>query len=143
MKGKILIGLLLMFLIIGTACAVEYTSLKNPKDFKAFDTFGVSEKETDGRVQLTVVPINDDAVKYMKANGLESQDHIFKYTDFGYSAKDGKFGYEGYTEVADINGEQCVVSVLFDSKMSPSEEKEFLNALTEFNELNNLTPIEI
>ena len=70
MKGKILIGLLLMFLIIGTACAVEYTSLKNPKDFKAFDTFGVSEKETDGRVQLTVVPINDDAVKYMKAHPM-------------------------------------------------------------------------
>ena len=143
MKTKILLGLVVLFLLIGTVCAVEYTSLKNPKDFKPFDTFGVSQKEYDGRVELTVVPVNDDAVKYMKANGAESQDHIFKYTDYGYSAKDGKFGYEGYTEVVDIDGEEFVVSVLFDSKMSPSEERQFLEALTEFNELNNLTPIEV
>ena len=54
-----------------------------------------------------------------------------------------KFGYDGYTEVVDIDGEEFVVSVLFDSKMSPSEERQFLEVLTEFNELNNLTPIEV
>ena len=145
MNRKIVILLIILgiFLSASTICATEYTSLKTPKDFKAFDTFGVSEKETDGRVQLTVTPINDDAVKYMKANGQESQDHIFKYDDFGYSAKEGKFGYEGYAEVVEINGEKFVVSVLFDSKMSPSEESDFLNALTEFNKLNNLQPVEV
>ena len=145
MKRKILILLIVLgiFLSASTICAVEYTSLKTPKDFKAFDTFGVSEKETDGRVQLTVTPINDDAVKYMKANGQESQDHIFKYDDYGYSAKEGKFGYDGYVEVVEINGEQFVASVLFDSKMSKSEESDFLNALTEFNKLNNLQPVEV
>ena len=117
--------------------------MKTPKNFKAFDTFGVSEKETDGRVQLTVVPINDTAVKYMTGNGDKSQDNIYKYTDFGYSPKDGKFGYEGYSEVVEIEGEQYIASVLFESKMSPGEEKEFLNALTEFNSLNNLKPIEV
>ena len=140
---KIIIGILLIFLVIGTVSAIEYTSLKNPKNFKAFDTFGVSEKETDGRVQLTVVPVNDDAIKYMTGNGDKSQDNIYKYTDFGYSAKDGKFGYEGYTEVVEIDGEKYIVSVLFESKMSPGEEKEFLNALTEFNKLNNLSPLEV
>ena len=143
MRRKIIIGVLLLFLLIGAVSAVEYTSLKVPKNFKAFDTFGVSEKETDGRVQLTVVPVKDDAIKYMTGNGDESQDHIFKYTDFGYSAKEGKFGYEGYTEVAEIDGEQFIVSVLFDSQMSPSEETEFLDALTEFNKLNNITPVDV
>ena len=140
---KFMIILVLLILTCGIVSAVEYTSLKTPDNFKDFDTFGVSEKEADGRVQLTVVPVEDDTVKYMKDNGDESQDHIFKYTDFGYSAKDHKFGYEGYTEVVELDGEQFVVSVLFESKMSPSEEKEFLTALTDFNKLNNLEPVEI
>jgi hypothetical protein len=132
-----------IFVTASTVCAVEYTSLKTPKNFKAFDTFGVSEKETDGRVQLTVVPINDTAVKYMTGNGDKSQDNIYKYTDFGYSPKDGKFGYDGYSEVIEIDGEQYIASVLFESKMSKSEETEFLNALTEFNSLNNLKPVAV
>ena len=132
-----------IFITATTVCAVEYTSLKTPKNFKAFDTFGVSEKETDGRVQLTVVPINDTAVKYMTSNGDKSQDNIYKYTDFGYSPKDGKFGYDGYSEVIEIDGEQYIASVLFKSKMSKSEETEFLNALTEFNSLNNLKPVAV
>jgi len=132
-----------IFVTASTVCAVEYTSLKTPKNFKAFDTFGVSEKETDGRVQLTVVPINDTAVKYMTGNGDKSQDNIYKYTDFGYSPKEGKFGYNGYSEVVEIDGEQFIASVLFESKMSKSEESEFLNALTEFNSLNNLKPMEV
>ena len=143
MKTKFMIILLLLISTIGTVSAIEYTSLKTPDNFKDFDTFGVSEKETDGRVQLTVVPVEDDAVKYMKSNGDESQDHIFKYTDFGYSAKDHKMGYEGYTEVVELDGEQFVVSVLFDSQMSPSEEREFLTALTDFNRLNNVSPVEV
>ena len=138
-----MIILLLLIFTIGTVSAIEYTSLKTPDNFKDFDTFGVSEKETDGRVKLTVVPVEDDAVKYMKSNGDESQDHIFKYTDFGYSAKDHKMGYEGYTEVVELDGEQFVVSVLFDSQMSPSEEREFLTALTDFNRLNNVSPVEV
>lgn len=136
-----MIILLLLIFTIGTVSAIEYTSLNTPDNFKDFDTFGVSEKETDGRVKLTVVPVEDDAVKYMKSNGDESQDHIFKYVDFGYSAKDHKFGYEGYTEVVELDGEQFVVSVLFDSKMSPSEENEFLTALTDFNKLNKVEPL--
>ena len=143
MKTRFMIILLLLIFTIGTVTAIEYTSLKTPDNFKDFDTFGVSEKETDGRVQLTVVPVEDDAVKYMKSNGDESQDHIFKYTDFGYSAKDHKMGYEGYTEVVELDGEQYVVSVLFDSQMSPSEEREFLTALTDFNKLNKVEPVEI
>lgn len=124
-------------------CAMDYTSLKAPKDFKAFDSSGVSEKETDGRVQLTVVPINDNSTKYITGNGEKNEDNIYKYVDFGYSAKEDKFGYEGYTEIVEIDGEQYVASVLFESKMSPSEEKEFLDVLTEFNKLNNLKPVVI
>ena len=121
----------------------ETADLASPKDFKSFDKTGVYEKETDGRVKLTVVPINDNTIKYMTGNGEKNDDNIYKYVDFGYSAKDDKFGYEGYTEVVDIDGEQYVVSVLFDSKMSPSEEKEFLDVLTEFNKLNNLKPVAV
>lgn len=140
-KLLIIIIILGIFISASTVCAVEYTSLKNPKNFKAFDKDGVSEKETDGRVKLTVVPINENTTKYITGNGEKLDDNIYKYVDFGYSAKDNKFGYEGYTEIVELDGEQYVVSVLFDSKMSPSEEKEFLETITEFNKLNNIQPI--
>ncbi|MDD6776882.1 MAG: hypothetical protein PUD86_06280 [Methanobacteriaceae archaeon] len=146
MKHEKLILLLIIlgiFMSASIVCAVDYTSLKNPKDFKVFDKDGVSEKETDDRVKLTVVPINDDIIKYMTGNGEKNDGNIYKYVDFGYSAKDDKFGYEGYTEVVDIEDEQYVVSVLFDSKMSPSEEIEFLDVLNEFNKLNNLKPVAV
>ena len=146
MENKKIILLLVMlgiFMSANIVCAVDYTSLKNPENFKAFDSTGVSEKDTDGRVQLTVVPVNDDAIKYMTGNGDKSDDNIYKYVDFGYSAKDDKFGYKGYTEVVELDGEQYIVSVLFESQMSPSEEIEFLDVLTDFNELNNLEPIAV
>ncbi|WP_407411047.1 hypothetical protein [Methanobrevibacter sp.] len=142
-KLVILLILLGVFLTANVVCAVDYTSLKNPANFKAFDNTGLSTKETDGRVELTVVPVNENSIKYITGNGEKIEDNIYKYTDFGYSEKHAKFGYEGYTEIVDINGEQYVVSVLFDSKMSPSEEKEFLNVITEFNKLNNLKPISV
>lgn len=139
--------LLLIVLVVFTSAslvsAIDYTTLKNPDNFKAFDNTGVSEKETDGRVQLSVVPVNDKAISYITGNGEKSDDNIYKYVDMGYSAKDDKFGYEGYTEVIEIDGEQFIVSVLFDSKMSPSEEKEFLNALTQFNEKNKFDPVQL
>ena len=144
MNKKIVILIILgIFLTASTVSAIEYTSLKNPTDFKAFDNTGLSTKETDGRVELTIVPVNENSIKYITGNGEKIENNIYKYTDFGYSEKHAKFGYEGYVEVVDIDGEQYVVSVLFESKMSPSEEKEFLDVLTEFNKLNNLEPIEI
>ena len=146
MKNKKIILLLIIlgiFMAANIVSAIEYTSLKNPTNFKTFDNFGVSEKETDGRVKLTVVPVKEDTIKYITGNGEKSEDNIYKYTDFGYSPKDEKFGYDGYTEVVDLDGEQYVVSVLFDSNMSPSEEVEFLDAIKEFNKLNNLKPIAI
>ena len=85
MKHEKLILLLIIlgiFMSASIVCAVDYTSLKNPKDFKAFDKTGVSEKETDGRVKLTVVPINDDTIKYMTGNGEKNDDNIYKYVDF-------------------------------------------------------------
>lgn len=145
-KSRLLIILLIVlaiFLSASVVCAMDYTTLKSPKNFKAIDKEGVSEKETDGRVKLTIVPINENSTKYITGNGEKLEDNIYKYVGFGYSAKDNKFGFEGYTEIVEIDGAQYVVSVLFESKMSPSEEKEFLNVITEFNKLNNLKPIQI
>lgn len=146
MKHKKIIILLLLlgvFMCANVVCAADYTTLKNPKNFKAFDSNGTSEKETDGRVQLTVVPVKGDTIKYITGNGEKVDNNIYKYVGFGYNAKEDKFGYEGYTEVVEIDGGQYVVSVLFDSKMSPSEEKEFLDVINEFNTLNNLKPVAV
>ena len=56
-------------LVASSVSAEEYNSLKASKDFESFDSAGVSEKETDGRVQLTVVPVTYNAIKYLAGNG--------------------------------------------------------------------------
>lgn len=144
MKKLFLILIILgVFLGANMVCAVEYTSLKNPTDFKAFDSTGLSTKESDGRVELSVVPLNENSTKYITGNADNVDGNIYKFSDFGYSELHSKFGYEGYVEVVEIDGEQYVASVLFESNMSPGEEKEFLSVITEFNKLNNLTPLSI
>ena len=86
MKKSILILIIIgVFLTSSTVFAVEYTSFKNPNDFKAFDASGVSQKTTDGRIELSIVPIDDDSIKYIKGNGDKTEDNIYKYSDFGYS----------------------------------------------------------
>lgn len=143
MKKLFLLIVLGVFLSASMVCAVEFTSLKNPTDFKAFDNTGLSTKSTDGRVELSVLPVNDNSTKLITGNGDKVESGIYKFSDFGYSELHSKFGYTGYVEVVEIDGEQYVVSVLFESKMSPGEESEFLNVLKEFNKLNSLEPLEI
>ena len=60
-----------------------------------------------------------------------------------YSYEDTSLEIYGFEEIITIDGDDYMVSVNQNSKLSPSEQTQYLKDLQEFNELNNLEPVEI
>ena len=141
MKGKILIGLLLMFLIIGTACAVNLSDLKVP--------IGYNE-ETDGFYYL-----NTDEDSHLYVGEMELNENVFE-NDTGYAVIslgnntyfycDSVMESTGVQEKVNIDGTDYLVSFYKDNfvgSLQDTEIKMFLEDLKDFNEKNNLKPLEV
>ena len=136
---KILLGLLILFLLIGTVSAFDVDSLKNIDDCTKFDD-GFSNYTTHINRYFMVVPIQE----YSAFENATDVGHIVK--DVGdniFYFEEGVIGVMGYQELVEIDGETYYVSVYQHSKLSPSEEKELLDDLIEFNKVNNFEPIEM
>ena len=140
MKWKILLGIGILFLIIGSAVAVEIDNLNVPKDYKDLK---------DGCAAYTT---NIDRMLYVeKASGDYKTDWFTNTSDMIvsnvedniYSYSDSTLDIYGYQELVEIDGVNYIVSINQGSRLSPSEENSFLNDLKEFNELNNLEPMEV
>ena len=135
---KILIGLGLILLLIGTVAAFDVDSLKPIDKCNKFDK-GSSTYKTYGDREFYVEKLytpdvyfenTDDYVVEAKGN------NTFYFNDVA-------FDFFGYQEAVELDGETYYVSVYQHSKLSPSEEKELLKDLQDFNKLNNLEPIEM
>ena len=136
---KILLGLLILFLLIGTVSAFDVDSLKNIDDCTKFDD-GFSNYTTHINRYFMVVPIQE----YSAFENATDVGHIVK--DVGdniFYFEEGVIGVMGYQELVEIDGETYYVSIDQGSKMSPGEEKMLLEDMKEFNKLNNLTPLDI
>lgn len=140
MMKKIVLGMLIVFLVMGVVAAFDVDSFKTIEKCKPFEK---------GYSNYT---IHHDRYFYASQNSyyedLFVNDTATQYTvksvgDNIYYFNDDAFTVYGYQEVADVDGEPYVISVEQGSKLSPSEEKELLDDLKEFNTLNNLKPIEI
>ena len=143
---KILIGVSLILLLIGTVSAFEIKELKTLDDYDAFDVNGCSNYTT-----------NHD--RYFLVEKIHSFDEDFidewfnNHTDMKYSAtpvegdiyycEDGTFEFYCYQEVVTIDGEYYMVSINQGSKLSPGEMDGFLKDLKEFNKLNNLETVSV
>ena len=143
---KIIIGISILFLLLGSAAAFEINSLKTLPDYNAWDANGFSNYTTNSDRYFCVEKIStfDDD---FKTEWFTTQPDI-KYTanpvgDNIYQIADENFNFYGYQEVVEDNGDYYMVSINQNSKMSPSEETSFLNDLKEFNKLNNLEPVVI
>ena len=138
MKWKILIGILLLFTIIGTATAFDVDSLKPITDYNTF-VDGCSTDQTYSARNFYVEKLYTPEVYFentddYKVNPMGNNTFYFE---------DVVFELYGYQEAVDIDGETYYVSVYQHSKLSPSEEKELLDDLLEFNKVNNLEPKEM
>ena len=142
---KILIGISILLLLIGTAAAIESSDFKPLDDYTAFDSVGYSNYTTDHTRYILVEGITfDDDLKEEWFTSHPADDYkVESVGDNIYSVEDGLFQYYGYQEVVEDGGEYYMVSINQNSHLSPSEKNEFLKDLQEFNKLNNLEPVEV
>ena len=143
---KIIIGISILFLLLGSAAAFEINSLKTVPDYTPWDNNGYSNYTTNSNRFFLVEKIGtfDDDFKDEWFNNHSET----KYTSENignniYKFSDDTFKFYGYQEVVNDDGDYYMISINQKSKMSPSEENGFLNDLKEFNQLNNLEPVEI
>lgn len=146
MIKKIGLVLVLLLLSMSIVSAFEINSLKTLDDYTKWDNNGQSNYTTNNHRYFLVEKIGtfDDDFKDEWFNNHSE----YKYTvkpvgDNIFMMSDDTFEFYGYQEVIEVDGDYYMVSINQDSKLSPSEQKEFLDNLKEFNKLNNLNPIEI
>lgn len=142
----ILIGISILFLLLGSAAAFEINSLKTLPDYTAWDANGYSNYTTNSNRYFCVEKIGtfDDDFKDEWFNNHPEYDYTTETVGNNiYKMADNNFKFYGYQEVVEDGGDYYMVSINQNSKMSPSEETSFLNDLKEFNKLNNLEPVAI
>ena len=146
MRWKILIGLLLMFLVIGTCTAFEIKELKTIPDYTDWDANGYSNYTTNSDRYFLVEKISsfdDDFKDEWFNNHTEWDFKAYPVGDNIWYAGDDTFEFYGYEEVVNIDGDYYMVSINQGSHLSPGEMKLYLQDLKDFNKLNNLEPVEI
>ena len=135
---KILIGISLILLLIGTVSAFDRDSLKPIDDCNAFKEGSSVYKTYDARefyVEKLYTPdVYFENTADYKVEPKENNTFYFE---------DVAFDLYGYQEAVELDGETYYISVYQHSKLSPSEEKELFEDLLEFNKINKLEPIEM
>ena len=145
---KILVGLLLMFLVIGTAVATDTGNLKMPDGWEAINDHTYHEKGNDpgsGSGRNMMIEKWHDSLKDEYYSNISAEHY------YVYSNGDNTFNYSdavnedyGCFEVVEINGVKYfvifwdVMEAEFDSVNVSTHD-----LILEFNKLNNLKPIEV
>ena len=145
MKSKIIIGLLLLFLLIGTCAAFEVSELKTLDGYNDFDgVFSNYTTNTDRYFCVEKIHSFDDTFKDEWFNNhTELEFTTYPVGDNIWYVEDDTFEFYGYQEVAEIDGDYYMVSVNQNSHLSPGEKNLYLQDLKDFNKLNNLEPIAV
>jgi len=146
LKTKIIIGISILFLLLGSAAAFEIQELKPLTDYTTFDVNGYSNYTTNSNRYFLVEKISelDDDFKDEWFNNHTE----YKFTAYPvggniYYAGDETFEFYGYEEVVELDGDYYMVSINQNSKLSPGETKLYLQDLKDFNKLNNLEPVSV
>lgn len=140
MRKKIIIGILLLFLLIGIAAATDIDNLKPPKECKNLQDGCAAFTNHIDRMLYVEKAIGDYKADWFTNN---SDMIVSNVGDNIYMYKDDVLKTYGYEEIVDIDGVDYMVSINQGSQLSPSEEKLLLEDMKEFNKLNNLQPIEV
>ena len=137
---KILIAIGMLFLLIGIAAAFDVDSLKVPDGYNNLKD-GCAAYTTNGDRMIYVEKVLGDYKTDWFTNTSD-----MTVSDVGnntYYYEDTALGIYGYQEIVVFDGENYMVSVNQNSKLSPSEKTAYLKDIQEFNKLNNLEPIAV
>ena len=129
---KIITILLLLFIFTGICFAANINDVKLPDGFtKQSDNVANKDKY---ELSINKYDNSDKDILFTNDNGYSViTGDINKYSD-----KQAK--HEGCFEIVEINGEKTVVEIYYDGLSNQDKCVEYLN---NFNELNNLKPIEV
>lgn len=146
MKLKILIGIGVLLLLIGSVAAFEINSLKTIDGYNSFDNNGYSNYTTNNNRYFLVEKISELDDDFKEEWFTDHPE--YKYTSEPvegnmFRVNDDTFNFYGYQEVIEADGDYYMVSINQNSKLSPSEETGFLSDLKEFNKVNSLEPIAV
>lgn len=147
MKTKIIIGITLLFLVIGVAAATDINNLKVPDGWESvgggsYHEIGDSPGMGSGR-NMMIMEYNELNCEDFFENGTDDY-YIFKNADGSYNYTDWVLNNdEGCFEVVEIDGTQYFL--IFSSNLENDYTGKPLvyDSMLEFNKLNNLKPIEV
>ena len=145
---KILIGLMLMFLIIGTATAVDTGNLKMPDGWEAIDDstyheIGDSPGSGSGR-NIIIEKWHDSLKDEYYSNVSDEGYYVYSNGDNTFNYSDSLNEDYGCFEVVELDGEKYFV--IFWNVMDAdfdSVDVSTYDLLMDFNKLNNLEPVEV
>ena len=136
---KLIIGITILFLLIGIVSATQFNDLKAPDGFEGM-MMGTSMKNGDAKVSILVDKQVDNPTAFQNVtDSLSAQtvtplgDHIYKFTD-------SKLNCRGVVEAVTIDGIKYVVWFEDDNGADGSVD-DLLSSLKEFNSVNGLQPI--
>ena len=138
MKGKILIGILLIFLVIGTASAVNVEDLKSPMGYTEIKGTG-AELMTDSNTELYIGEMSLNEGCFENDTGYlvyPLEGNLFAFEDSGVDMY-------GLQEKVNIDGTDYLVCVFKDVPLSEADKTLFKDDLESFNNRNNVEPIEV
>lgn len=132
---------MLLVLTIGVVVASDVDGkLKTPSDYGNIENGCATYRTYSDRILFI-----EKAYPSVQSAYFENEtNYVVKPVgDNIYFFEDDALNQYGYCELVEIDGEKYAVSVFQKTKLSPSEEKELLDHIKEFNKINNLTPIAV
>lgn len=133
---KILIGVSILLLMLGSVYAADLSDVQLPTDFKSkSDVYA-----DNGEFVLTSMEFD----KYRDYDSLfaQTQDYQIKSENNVHNFTDGEWDSAGVFEIVEIDGKPVVIDIYY-SKNDDAKIKECYDYLLEFNKLNNLEPIQV
>ncbi|MBQ9160662.1 MAG: hypothetical protein IJ122_04985 [Methanobrevibacter sp.] len=133
---KILIGVSILLLMLGSVYAADLSDVQLPADFKSkSDVYA-----ENGDFVLTSMEYD----KYRDHDSLfaPTQDYQIKSENNIHNFTDGEWDSVGVFEIVEIDGKPVVIDIYY-AKNDDAKIKECYDYILEFNKLNNVEPIQV
>ena len=143
---KILIGISILFLLMGLGAAADVNNLKCPDGWESigggsYHEKGLSQGEGNGHNLMIMEYDATDSADFFE-NSTEDSYYVFKNSDNTYNYTDWILNNdEGCFEVVKIDGKEYLL--IFSSNIDNDYDKNIYDIMLDFNKLNNLKPIAI
>ena len=145
---KILIGISILFLLIGSVTATDINNLKVPDGWESighgnYHEIGESKGQGSGR-NMILQKWYDGLKEEYYNNITEESYYVNNNGDNTYNYTDNMNGDYGCFEVVEIDGEKYFINFwsLINSELKKGAPTNY-EVMMEFNKLNNLKPIEV